>query len=97
MSLNTDAVYILAYLGLNDIEEEGRWRWSDGSPLTYTDWSPVSDYATLRQPDGAEVEDCAMITLESVHSTRSWHDIPCAYDKVRQFLCKQDIWEPSSK
>ena len=60
----------------------------DGSPVTYTDWSPSSNYRNVYQPDGAAVEDCSMIRLDSVHDTKSWHDIPCAYDKVQQFLCE---------
>lgn len=73
---------------MSDSEKEGDWRWSDDSPETYNAWSPLSGYSNLRQPDGAEVEDCAMIRLDSIHSTDSWHDIPCAYDRVRQLLCE---------
>ena len=77
--------------GLNDRDKEGKWQWSDKSPVTYTDWSRSSGYANIEQPDGAEVEDCSMIRLDSMHSTRSWHDIPCAYDQVQQFLCETSI------
>ena len=59
--------------------------------MTYTDWSPSSGYTNVHQPDGADVEDCVMIRLDSIHDTRSWHDIPCAYDKVQQFLCETAI------
>ena len=27
-----------SWIGLNDIAQEGEWRWSNGEPLTYTNW-----------------------------------------------------------
>lgn len=85
----------ITWAGLTDRDEEGSWRWSDGSPMTFSAWSPSSGFssesANIRQPDGAEVEDCGMILLDSIHSTDSWHDIPCAYDQVKQYLCEINI------
>ena len=26
--------------GLSDAEEEGKWKWHSGEPVTYTNWSP---------------------------------------------------------
>ena len=56
--------------------------------MTYTLWSPSSTYDNIRQPDGAIAEGCAMIRLDSMHSTNNWHDIPCAFNQVKQYLCE---------
>uniref|UniRef100_A0A669BZR7 C-type lectin domain-containing protein n=1 Tax=Oreochromis niloticus TaxID=8128 RepID=A0A669BZR7_ORENI len=62
------------WIGLNDKEEEGRWKWVDGTPLTsLTFWSP-------RQPDnGGEdpqwgEEDCVHIRTDG---NTLWNDRSC--------------------
>ncbi|XP_022098818.1 uncharacterized protein LOC110983669 isoform X2 [Acanthaster planci] len=75
------------YIGLTDMEDEGHFRWLDGRPLSYSDWSVQSDGRT--QPDGGVLEDCSVILMSNMHSTQNWNDIPCSLPKARQFICKK--------
>ena len=71
------------YIGLIDTNREGFYNWSDGNPMSYTDWSYGSqDGETMAsQPDGGAFEDCTVIKIDSSHSTANWHDIPCSLGK----------------
>ena len=33
------------WIGLSDVEEEGRWQWNNGEPLTYENWLPDDFFA----------------------------------------------------
>nr|XP_006821766.1 PREDICTED: uncharacterized protein LOC102805134 [Saccoglossus kowalevskii] len=76
------------YIGLTDREREGTYRWSDGSPLSYADWG-LNEYGT-QQPSGGSYENCAMIDLSNYYSTSHWQDVPCASDKLSQYICKTE-------
>ncbi|XP_027034627.1 asialoglycoprotein receptor 2-like isoform X2 [Tachysurus fulvidraco] len=55
------------WIGLSDREEEGTWKWVDGTLLTNGHWG-------YSQPDNKENEDCAEIGLPERHN---WNDRPC--------------------
>ena len=83
---------ILTLSGLSDQKQQGSWLWTDSKPLTFSDWAVVTQGgSTVAQPDGATVEDCSMILLDNLYSTRTWHDIPCAFNQVKQYLCKKSL------
>ncbi|MCS6799330.1 MAG: MopE-related protein [Myxococcota bacterium] len=66
------------WIGLNDREHEGRWRWSDGTTVTFTSWLE-------REPNDGGIpfftsEDCV-----ELHATGGWNDYPCERD--RPYIC----------
>ncbi|XP_059361632.1 CD209 antigen-like protein C [Carassius carassius] len=66
------------WIGLTDIEEEGTWKWVDGSTLTSEFWAPG-------QPDSYQGtdEDCA-----NTHSSE-WFDTQCK--KSIKWICEKNI------
>ncbi|XP_069563005.1 CD209 antigen-like protein C [Brachyistius frenatus] len=58
------------WIGLNDNETEGTWKWIDGTPLTFTDWATGQPDEWLPHAGG---EDCAHIREQS----REWNDASC--------------------
>ncbi|XP_042338366.1 C-type lectin domain family 4 member D-like [Plectropomus leopardus] len=72
------------FIGLNDIEKEGEWRWEDKKPLEIPFWS--TDY--LVQPDNylwgeTEGEDCAVVDA----LLQTWYDVPCHFTYRR--ICQK--------
>ncbi|KAK2840177.1 hypothetical protein Q5P01_013917 [Channa striata] len=68
------------WIGLSDRDEEGRWKWVDGSPLTLKNWN---DGEPNNKP--AETgEDCAQMELDKVHK---WNDLHC--DKPLRWICEK--------
>ncbi|XP_077989864.1 uncharacterized protein LOC144444325 [Glandiceps talaboti] len=78
------------YIGLTDRVKTGIYRWTDGSPLSFSDWtnSPASG-GGKNQPDGMHFEHCAKIEVSNIRRTDYWQDIPCALNTIRQYICKQ--------
>jgi hypothetical protein len=62
-----------AWIGLNDREDEGLFRWSDGTPLDFDHWGPE------RPLRPGQAEDCVF------NAPHGWHDVPC--DERRAFIC----------
>ncbi|CAI5655393.1 unnamed protein product [Oreochromis niloticus] len=66
------------WIGLNDIEQEGMWKWVDGTPLTLKYWASG-------QPDNAfPKENCAHIRF---YENTSWNDFPC--QNSLQWVCEK--------
>ncbi|XP_034292028.1 CD209 antigen-like protein E [Pantherophis guttatus] len=66
------------WLGLNDTEEEGTWRWIDGSPL-----GELRSWRTGEpNNNGKNGEDCAVLYKEG-----NWNDIRC--DTRVKFVCEK--------
>uniref|UniRef100_A0A8C2ISG1 Si:dkey-181c13.1 n=1 Tax=Cyprinus carpio TaxID=7962 RepID=A0A8C2ISG1_CYPCA len=65
----------IVWIGLTDSDNEGVWKWVDGSTLTTRIWSP-------NEPNGkVGDEDCAV-------SQYSWADFPCNYTFV--WICERN-------
>ncbi|XP_077621841.1 C-type lectin domain family 17, member A isoform X2 [Crocuta crocuta] len=63
------------WLGLNDKDREGDWRWLDGSPVTLSFWEP-------EEPNNINNEDCA-----SMNKGGTWNDLSC--DKTTYWICER--------
>lgn len=70
------------WLGLDDLEEEGVFRWRDGAELNYQ-----SLWADGEPNDYDDREDCVQMT-----ESGRWNDIPCV-DTRHAVLC-EDVCEP---
>ncbi|XP_077983118.1 uncharacterized protein LOC144437958 [Glandiceps talaboti] len=79
----------VTYIGLTDQDKEGDYRWTDSNPMSYSDWAISETADEFNQPDGSTFEQCTAIQLTNVHNSNHWHDITCALNRVRQFICKQ--------
>ncbi|XP_069010435.1 asialoglycoprotein receptor 1-like isoform X1 [Embiotoca jacksoni] len=68
------------WIGLNDKETEGTWKWIDGTPLTFTHWETNQPDEWLPHAGG---EDCAQIREPS----RQWNDVPC--ETSMNWICEE--------
>ncbi|MCA9656643.1 MAG: hypothetical protein H6712_05420 [Myxococcales bacterium] len=64
------------YLGLNDLEVEGSFVWTDGSAPAFTAWGAGEPN------DALEGEDCAQLAVPA----GTWNDIACA--TAAAFICE---------
>jgi hypothetical protein len=69
------------WLGGNDLEKEGKWRWSgDDSKLSYKSW----DINSI-QPNGGTNENC--LSIRGTMYNGKWSDDFCS--NVLRFVCKK--------
>ncbi|XP_078679396.1 uncharacterized protein LOC144915035 isoform X2 [Branchiostoma floridae x Branchiostoma belcheri] len=69
------------WIGLNDMENEGRFVWSDGSTQSYNEWKPGEPNNVL-EPHG---EDCVHIARRMGYK---WNDMRC--DVKAHFVCEKE-------
>ncbi|XP_043911150.1 C-type mannose receptor 2 [Protopterus annectens] len=65
------------WLGLNDLDNDGAWQWSDRSPLKYFNWDS-------NQPDISGAENCGTIRTESMGK---WQNRDCGI--ALPYICKK--------
>ncbi|XP_035692040.1 uncharacterized protein LOC118426639 isoform X2 [Branchiostoma floridae] len=75
--------------GLHDVIRNRTFVWTDGSPVTFTDWSLMDLRTGFPQPDGAKLNYCVAIVMKNVWGTDQWYDVPCDQQDTRSFICKQ--------
>ncbi|XP_078666675.1 C-type mannose receptor 2-like [Branchiostoma floridae x Branchiostoma belcheri] len=76
------------FIGLYDIYRDRTFVWTDGIPVTYTDWSPMDLRTGHPQPDGAKINFCVAIVMKNVWGTDQWYDVACDDRDTRSFICK---------
>jgi hypothetical protein len=78
----TERVDGSGWIGANDQDAEGMFRWANGAALEFAAW--LADLAD--QPnDLGENEDCA----ELLPFGGNWVDVPCAGELATQALCER--------
>jgi len=71
------------WLGLNDLKVEGRYEWSDKSPVTYKNWEAKEPATGVV----ARLSDCTIIDGNTQNGT--WSTSPCFFR--RGYICKRKI------
>lgn len=75
------------WIGLNDLEKEGDYRWTSGEPFGESFWFPG-------QPNGTSIpsNNCVFMNHDSIPPSGSlWHDVECAGTSpyvVQAYLCE---------
>jgi len=70
-----------SWIGLNDIEAEAHYIWTDGTPLDYTDWRTVNNST---EPDDTTSQNCVRIYSDDYGG---WNDYMC--DERSGVVCKE--------
>ncbi|KAM8749962.1 C-type lectin domain family 4 member E-like [Acanthopagrus schlegelii] len=71
------------WIGLNDRDKEGTWRWIDGTPPTVVYWFETQPDNGGGNPKWGE-EDCIHLIFGE-NAKRNWNDLRC--DKSLKWIC----------
>ncbi|KAM9611033.1 uncharacterized protein ACIBXB_022489 [Morphnus guianensis] len=63
------------WLGLSDREQEGGWRWLDGTPPAFSSWG-------RGEPNGGRGQNCAALLPHG-----RWDDLPC--ERALPWVCER--------
>ncbi|XP_058626492.1 C-type lectin domain family 17, member A-like [Onychostoma macrolepis] len=74
------------WIGVTDVDEEGRWRWVDGSTMTSGFWASSGE---IKEPKGGRLENCAVTYLKKIPGVLGWHDVKC--NDAYQWICEKSI------
>ncbi|XP_046703210.1 CD209 antigen-like protein E [Silurus meridionalis] len=72
------------WIGLSDLEEEGKWKWVDNTLVNNTYWNDWDGEPNNHQSGGLHGEDCAVLNSHS----KSWYDVPC--ENIYKHICEMD-------
>ncbi|XP_026232665.1 uncharacterized protein LOC113173469, partial [Anabas testudineus] len=79
----SELIHKYTWIGLNDRDEEGTWKWVDGTPLTVTYWASNNPNNGEGHAEWGE-EDCVEIFGGQ---SSEWNDISC--EASRQWICEK--------
>uniref|UniRef100_A0A673KEY8 C-type lectin domain-containing protein n=1 Tax=Sinocyclocheilus rhinocerous TaxID=307959 RepID=A0A673KEY8_9TELE len=71
------------WIGVTDSDEEGNWKWVDGSTLTTGFWAS-------KEPNGKRGENCAVTYLTEWPELIGWHDVKC--NDAFRLICEKSIF-----
>ena len=71
--------YNPTYFGGSDADNEGTWKWQDGSEFVYKNWGD-------NEPNGDTSENCMEI---NVYGT--WNDVDCGGEHSINYMCESPI------
>ena len=66
-----------AWIGLNDLVDDGHFEWTDGTPVQYVNWADG-------QPNDLLDQDCVSVLEDG---SGKWDDNHCKYTKL--FICER--------
>ncbi|KAF0296473.1 Low affinity immunoglobulin epsilon Fc receptor [Amphibalanus amphitrite] len=69
-----------AWIGLNDLMDDGHFQWTDGTPVQYVNWADG-------QPNDLFDQDCVSVLEDG---SGKWDDNHCVYTKL--FICEKDAF-----
>ncbi|NXU54453.1 MRC1 protein, partial [Turnix velox] len=69
-----------AWIGLNDINHEHKYLWTDGSPVEYTNWAKGSRSYYSK-------EDCVYMKKSPIEQAGKWKDEDCTTSK--SYICQK--------
>ncbi|CAH1777950.1 unnamed protein product [Owenia fusiformis] len=72
------------YIGLNDIDKEGSFVWTDGSPYSYQKWAPKPRNVNGRPKSS----DCAQVTGTGFNTTE-WRTVHCN-TRTDGYICSKE-------
>uniref|UniRef100_A0A8C0UYV8 Macrophage mannose receptor 1-like n=1 Tax=Cyanistes caeruleus TaxID=156563 RepID=A0A8C0UYV8_CYACU len=68
------------WIGLNDINSEGKYLWTDGSIFDYSNWARGFPFR--------DITDCISMTKRSVDNAGLWENTDCQHKK--SYICQMD-------
>ncbi|XP_066847759.1 macrophage mannose receptor 1-like isoform X2 [Anser cygnoides] len=92
LTFNLKDVSSETWIGLNDINNEGSYLWTDGSSFDYSHWArqfPFRDeYIEVNRRYTTIQTDCIAMTRRSVNEARRWENTDCQHKK--SYVCQMD-------
>ncbi|KAF4071631.1 hypothetical protein AMELA_G00275550 [Ameiurus melas] len=71
-----------AWIGLNDGDREGEWKWVDGTPLNTGFWGNG-------EPNSAVGDEDCVVIHGNTDPVRNWYDYPCHYQII--WICEKTV------
>ncbi|XP_035172821.1 macrophage mannose receptor 1-like isoform X2 [Oxyura jamaicensis] len=92
LTFNLKDVSSETWIGLNDINNEGSYLWTDGSSFDYSHWArqfPFRDkYVEVNRRYTTIQTDCIAMIKRSVNEARRWANTDCQHNK--SYVCQMD-------